>query len=84
MAYGPVFKAGYTNWDDQLYTYENHSVQSLSAANLKIIFGSFKMSNYHPLTELSIAVENSMFGARSLSSGFKPGARPRGGKEKIF
>jgi len=66
MAYSPVFKAGYTNWDDQLYTYENHSVQSLSTANLKIIFGSFKMSNYHPLTELSFAVENSVFGERAI------------------
>ncbi|HAF96140.1 MAG: hypothetical protein A2X34_09260 [Elusimicrobia bacterium GWC2_51_8] len=32
-ACSPVFKAGHTNWDDQLYTYKNHSVQSLSAAN---------------------------------------------------
>jgi len=62
LVYSPVFKAGYTNWDDPPYTYENASVQSVSAANLKTIFCSFKNSQYYPASELSFLAENALFG----------------------
>jgi len=65
-AYSPVFKAGYTNWDDPAYTYENASVQAVSAANLKTIFCSFKNSQYYPVSELSFLFENALFGERAV------------------
>ncbi|MBU2574954.1 MAG: tetratricopeptide repeat protein [Elusimicrobia bacterium] len=66
-AYSPVFRAGYTNWDDPAYTFENRSVQGVSPANLKAIFTDFGMANYNPLTGLSFAVENAVFGERALT-----------------
>ncbi|MBI4801319.1 MAG: tetratricopeptide repeat protein [Elusimicrobia bacterium] len=66
-AYSPVFRAGYTNWDDPAYTFRNRSVQGLSTANLKTIFTDFSLANYHPVTGLSFAVENSLFGERAAA-----------------
>jgi len=64
-AYSPVFKAGYTNWDDPGYTFKNKAVQELSGANLKTLFTGLRLANYHPVTELSFAVSNSLFGERA-------------------
>lgn len=63
--YSPVFRAGYTNWDDPAYTYHNSSVQKISAANLKAIFTNLSLANYHPVTELSFAADNALFGERA-------------------
>lgn len=64
-SYSPVFRAGYTNWDDPSYTFHNRSVQELSAANLKAIFTDVSLANYHPLTVLSFAADNALFGERA-------------------
>lgn len=67
LAYRPVFRAGYTNWDDPAYTYGNASIQSVSAANLKTIFFSFKDRQYSPVSELSLLAENALFGEKAAA-----------------
>jgi tetratricopeptide (TPR) repeat protein len=65
LAYSPVLKADYTNWDDPAYTYENASIQSFSAANLKAIFGSIQNCQYLPVSTFSFLLENTLFGEKA-------------------
>jgi protein O-mannosyl-transferase len=53
---------GFTNWDDQGYVTGNELIKSLSFDNIKKIFVTPVMGNYHPLTMLSYAVEYSIAG----------------------
>ncbi|MBX2905417.1 MAG: tetratricopeptide repeat protein [Taibaiella sp.] len=48
-----------TNWDDPGYIRDNALIKDLSAENLKRIFSTAVMGNYHPLTILSYAIEYS-------------------------
>lgn len=57
IVYLPVFKAGFTNWDDQLYIYENRFVKHLSIDTIKKFFSGYFVGNYHPFTMLSIAFD---------------------------
>jgi len=57
LVYLPVFKAGFTNWDDQMYIYENRFIKQLSFVNIRKFFSSYFVGNYHPLTMLSIAMD---------------------------
>lgn len=50
------------NWDDNAYVIYNDVIKSLSWANIKQIFSSFYLANYHPLTTLTYAIEYNMFG----------------------
>ncbi len=53
---------GFINLDDNRYVYENPHVQSgLNADSIKYAF-SFNVSNWHPLTWLSLMVDYSFFG----------------------
>lgn len=61
-AYYPALKAGYTNWDDPVYTFENPLVRDFSAAGVKIAFSSSPDANYHPLTDINLAAESAVFG----------------------
>lgn len=46
------------NWDDAGYVVGNQYIKSLSFQNIKNIFGEiYYMSNYHPLTTLSYAID---------------------------
>lgn len=45
------------NWDDVGYIVDNEYIKSLSFDNIKKIFSEFYMSNYHPFTTLSYALE---------------------------
>ena len=56
----PTFENEFTNWDDNKYVVENKVIQSLAAENIKEIFSSYHMGNYHPLTILSFAVDYSI------------------------
>lgn len=48
-----------TNWDDPGYIRDNALIKDLSGENLKRIFSTPVMGNYHPLTILSYAIEYS-------------------------
>lgn len=62
IAYSPVFKAEFTNWDDQGYVTENPVVQNLTAENFKLLLTENFVANYHPLTMLSLAVDYAIAG----------------------
>ena len=61
-AYYPALKAGYTNWDDPVYTFENPLVKDFSAENLRTVLTSLRVGHYHPLTDISLAAESAAFG----------------------
>lgn len=61
IAFSPVFKNGFTNWDDDIYVTKNTIIKNLSWGNLKKIFTSFILGNYHPVTLLSFAIEYNFF-----------------------
>ncbi len=52
----PMFKNGFTNWDDTLYVLQNPLLIHLNAEGLRAIFSTPVVSNYHPLTILSLAL----------------------------
>ncbi|HZV71972.1 MAG TPA: tetratricopeptide repeat protein [Saprospiraceae bacterium] len=52
----PVLRNGFTNWDDILYVTSNPLLKDLSFSGLKAIFSTPVVSNYHPLTILSLAL----------------------------
>ena len=59
FAYLPVLHNGFVNWDDDQYIQENLLIRSI---NLKEIFSSYFMGNYHPFTLLILAFEFKLFG----------------------
>ncbi|MBW8052065.1 MAG: tetratricopeptide repeat protein [Cytophagales bacterium] len=61
IAFSPVLKNGFTNWDDDSYVLENKLIKELSYSNVKKIFTTYKIGNYHPLTILSYAIEYHFF-----------------------
>jgi len=52
----PALSNGFTNWDDILYVTNNPLLKDLSIDGLKEIFSTPVVSNYHPLTILSLAL----------------------------
>ena len=58
------------NWDDQAYVINNPLIKHLSWENLKIIFTTFSIGNYHPLTILSFALEYKLFGLNPFYNHF--------------
>lgn len=53
VAFLPVLKGEFLNWDDNQYVYENAMIRSF--ANLKQLITEPLQGNYHPLTMLSLA-----------------------------
>ena len=49
----PILKAGFVNWDDQQYVYENSLITSFS--HFKELITTPVQGNLHPLTMLSLA-----------------------------
>lgn len=60
-AFLPLLKNGFVNWDDDRYVSENIIIRTLSLDNIKGIFTSFYMGNYHPVTMLSYLLEYHFF-----------------------
>ncbi|HKB43192.1 MAG TPA: hypothetical protein VKC90_02345, partial [Chitinophagaceae bacterium] len=58
IAFLPALKAGFV-WDDKNYIQNNPGLHSI---NLKEIFSSYVLGNYHPLTMLSLAIEYHFWG----------------------
>jgi protein O-mannosyl-transferase len=59
IAYLPVLHNGLLSWDDNSYIKDNPLIYSF---NLKDIFSQNVISNYHPLTILTLAAEYQFFG----------------------
>lgn len=56
----PALQNGFTNWDDVLYVTNNPLLKNLNGEGLKAIFSTPVVSNYHPLTILSLALNYQM------------------------
>lgn len=61
ICFSNAFKNDFTNWDDHAYVVENNLIRSLSVDNIKEIFSSFVMGNYHPIAVLSLAIDYNFF-----------------------
>src|SRR5947208_5501761 len=68
IAYLPVLKAGFVNWDDDAYVVSNFTIRSFG--NLKAIITEPVQGNYHPLTMLSLALNYAISGLQPFSYHF--------------
>lgn len=58
----PSLKNGFVTWDDGAYVYKNAAIRSLDLNFVIDAFTTVMVSNYHPLTMLSYAVDYSLWG----------------------
>jgi len=56
IAFIPALSNGFTNWDDIMYVTGNSLLKELNFEGIKNIFTTPVVSNYHPLTILSLAI----------------------------
>jgi tetratricopeptide (TPR) repeat protein len=61
IAYAPLRKAQFVNYDDDKMVYQNPKITSLSPAAIKTIFTEDHVGLYHPLVLLSYAIEYRFF-----------------------
>ena len=66
LVFLPALSGGFVNWDDQRYVYENALIRSIDLAFIKTIFTTIQVSNFHPLTMLSYAVDFAIWGENPL------------------
>jgi len=64
--YLPALQNDFVNWDDGSYVYENVFIRSLDTKLLRTAFFEFHVSNWHPLTWLSHALDYSIWGLDPL------------------
>ena len=63
LAYSPVARNGFINYDDDQYITDNPHVKAgLTRWTVKWAFRTFDVANYHPLTWLSHALDCQLFG----------------------
>jgi protein O-mannosyl-transferase len=62
LVYLPALQNDYVYWDDNLYIFENPNIRSLDAAFFRWAFFGFHVSNWHPLTWISHAVDYALWG----------------------
>jgi hypothetical protein len=62
LAFLPILWNSYVLWDDPEYILHN----TLIHAPLKVIFSSYYMSNYHPITIIACALEYKVFGSNMM------------------
>ena len=63
VAYAPVVRHGFVNFDDPDYVVENGYVRrGLTRAGLAWAFAGFHAANWHPLTWLSHMLDCQLFG----------------------
>jgi tetratricopeptide (TPR) repeat protein len=60
LAFSPMLDNAFINWDDDRYIYENPDIQGINGENLKAIFSSYYVSNYQPVTMLSLMLNHAM------------------------
>ncbi|MDI6738427.1 MAG: tetratricopeptide repeat protein [Nanoarchaeota archaeon] len=62
LVYLPALQNGFVNWDDDKYVTENPHIQSLDLKLLKWAFFEFYHVNWHPLTNISYAIDYAIGG----------------------
>jgi tetratricopeptide (TPR) repeat protein len=66
IVYLPALHNEFVYWDDNLYVFENPNIRSLDAAFFQWAFLEFHVSNWHPLTWISHAVDYAIWGLNPL------------------
>lgn len=61
LVYSPTLKNDFV-WDDIQYVIENNRIRSLDADSLSVMFTTFHVGNWHPLTWISHAIDYSLWG----------------------
>jgi protein O-mannosyl-transferase len=62
VAYLPVLRGSFTNYDDGLYILENPMIRNLDWGHLKDIFSTIYQNQYAPVATLIMAIEVKTFG----------------------
>jgi hypothetical protein len=58
FAYKNAFNNDFVDWDDYTYVVENDLVRNTQETTIKDVFSRYVSSNYHPLTILSLRMNN--------------------------
>ncbi len=66
IVYLPALLNGFVNWDDDIYVYDNPSIRSLGSSFFRWAFFGFHISNWHPLTWVSHALDYAVWGLNPL------------------
>lgn len=61
LVYIPALYNDFINWDDGVYVYENLNIRTLDLRLVKWAFTTTELSNWHPLTLISHAVDYSIW-----------------------
>lgn len=61
LVYLPTLKNGFV-WDDIQYVIENQRIRSLDVPALRVMFTTFHVGNWHPLTWISHAIDYKLWG----------------------
>jgi len=66
IVYLPALHNEFVYWDDNLYIFENPNIRSLDAGFFRWAFLEFHVSNWHPLTWISHALDYALWGLNPL------------------
>ncbi len=66
MVYLPALRNEFVYWDDNLYIFENPNIRSFDAGFFRWAFLGFPVSNWHPLTWISHALDYALWGLNPL------------------
>jgi len=61
LVYLPALENGFV-WDDIQYVIENERIRSLEEDSLRVMFTTFYVGNWHPLTWISHAIDYKLWG----------------------
>jgi len=70
IIYSSAIKNGFVNFDDERYILQNEAIKDISAQNIKTWFTTYFDGHYHPLSQLSLAIDFK-FSSLSLPANFK-------------
>lgn len=63
LVFIPTLHYGFVNWDDPSYILKNPFIRSLDLRSLKAFFTVPQVSNWHPLTMLSLSFDYALWGS---------------------
>lgn len=66
LVYLPALQNKFVEWDDNRYIYENLNIRSLNLNFFRWAFFSFYVSNWHPLTWMSHAIDYAIWGLNPM------------------
>ena len=70
VVYFSAIKNGFVNFDDERYVLQNEAIKNISVENIKTWFTTYYDGHYHPLAQLSLAIDYKL-ASISLPSNFQ-------------